>query len=729
MPKRPCRLSPRSEAAALRLIEQVPGTGGWRALHTGCERSQAAWASLLGEGEGEPAAELMSLADWVCALAQCFDPKREGAGSVPPALSRFLQKQQAAAPPPAGQSAAAEQGQASTTATTATQPLAAVTGSLNSMSRTMSTARAFAPSTPGAPPKIGKIGKRAINAILRDDEALARISAASPFQIAFSLTKGISLASAPSALRNPGARLFVTTEADTLDFSAPVPPTAEPLAVRDTLRIILLARRESREQLISSGSLFPAFANRFPEVISQLMANILHPGLHTEQTILKITRNSDIVTMADSLARGEFTSSNIIRYALNVSTATASLLFSPGTDSRIFSSYEHSEIILLDRLSQVLMNRCLDAFLWHAVGIKGAFSTWWNQAGACLLICLLEIPASHLLDAPMNPEALAKISKELRQIFARVSEAVRQLSPNFDQLNLTELLGEGASNLLSVAKHCAEGLPGASAMTSSSIYEMIQPSAAAEYYRLCADAPGDPEAASWSTPKGKRGAPATPTRPGKLSRTEGQQSCDPSEAEPYGGSAKSWRPHYDSSEIGETSSDDDSDSASRSSKSKGESDAAEEVVSFHTQGTPLTFHDGSGRPRLLTLSQLLDQDPEFLENSHDYMQALFPLDVESRAVPLSPVLSARQIKNLPSDTILEAEDFMRSLLEDQHESGNLGSHHYRRITRILKCLALCGLSQEASDFRDFAVELTGATRIANQYWDPAIEEADPDPEG
>ena len=58
----------------------------------------------------------------------------------------------------------------------------------------------------------------------------------------------------------------------------------------------------------------------------------------------------------------------------------------------------------------------------------------------------------------MTPEALAKISSELRQILARVSEAVRQLSPNFDRLNLTELLGESGSNLLSAAKSCAEGI-------------------------------------------------------------------------------------------------------------------------------------------------------------------------------------------------------------------------------------------------------------------------------
>ena len=171
------------------------------------------------------------------------------------------------------------------------------------------------------------------------------------------------------------------------------------------------------------------------------------------------------------------------------------------------------------------MNRCLDAFLWHAVGIKRAFSTWWNRSGVHLLTCLLEIPGGHLLDAPINPEALARISKELRQIFARVSEAVRQLSPNFDQLNLTELLGEWGSNLLSVAKRCAETLPGAAAMTSSSIYERIQPRVAEKYYQLCANTSEDQEAASWRTPKCKRGAQTTLTRPGKLPRTEDQRSC------------------------------------------------------------------------------------------------------------------------------------------------------------------------------------------------------------
>ena len=657
----------------------------------------------------------MSLADWVCALAPCFDPEREGAGGVPPALSRFLQRRKAAALPPAGQS--------QTFAEAASPPSGDFASAIHSLTATLGKSKALAPQKAGPPPALGKVSRRAFQMIQQNGAAVRQISTSSPIELAYALGNGLALASVPPDLHRPDAPLFSTSPAGTLQFSVPIPDRAEPLEVRDTLRVLLLARRPAREQIISSGSLFPAFANRFPEVLAQLLLHRLYPGLHTEESLRKLIRNSHLVQIADTIARGEFSDCNILHFARSVAQVANDHFFLPGDTSLPLASCGHTEMITLDPHSQALVNRAVDAFLFHAIGKPRAFSGWWNRAGKFLLVCLLAVPAAHLYDAPLNPEALAKISFELRQILARVSEAVRQLSANFDLLDFTALLGEEASNLLAVAKQCAEGLGSAVDVGGGSTYDKIPESSADDYYQQCL------RAASWSTPKGKRGAPATPTRPGKLSKTEGQQSCDPSEAEPYGGSAKSWRPHHDSSEIGETSSGDGSEPASRSSKSKGESDAAEEVVSFHTQGTPLTFHDGSGRPRLLTLSQLLDQDPEFLENSHDYMQALFPLDVESRAVPLSPVLSARQIKNLPSDTILEAEDFMRSLLEDQHESGNLGSHHYRRITRILKCLALCGLSQEASDFRDFAVELTGATRIANQYWDPAIEEADPDPEG
>ena len=227
------------------LIEKLPGAAGYRVRHTG---THADFESLFSDEASEP--EIMSFTDWVGNLRQCFDPSHKGAGAEPAARASLRRLKQQPSKP-----AAAEPSQAPTTA--AAQPLEAVeavAGFLNNMSKTMGRARAFAPAAPAAPPKIGKIGRRALQAIRREDEALAQISTASPLQIA----TGTALTSTPSALRAPEAWLFATTGADTLDFSAQVPPGAEPLAVRDTLRILLLARRASREQIIPFGSLFPA---------------------------------------------------------------------------------------------------------------------------------------------------------------------------------------------------------------------------------------------------------------------------------------------------------------------------------------------------------------------------------------------------------------------------------------------------------------------------------------
>lgn len=58
----------------------------------------------------------------------------------------------------------------------------------------------------------------------------------------------------------------------------------------------------------------------------------------------------------------------------------------------------------------------------------------------------------------------------------------------------------------------------------------------------------------------------------------------------------------------------------------------------------------------------------------------------------------------------------------QYEMGNMNGHNNLRVTRILKCLALCGLSREAREFRDFAVGLTGISTASREYWDPVIDE-------
>ena len=153
-----------------------------------------------------------------------------------------------------------------------------------------------------------------------------------------------------------------------------------------------------------------------------------------------------------------------------------------------------------------------------------------------------------------------------------------------------------------------------------------------------------------------------------------------------------------------------------------ESAAAQAVVCFHTQGTPLLFHDSAGRAHRLTFHQLLDQSLDFMEDSHDFMQPLFPLTTRSLVAPKSPTLSVQQIQELPRESLLRAADVMESFFTYQHEMGNLHGHNNLRITRILKCLALRGLSRAARAFRDFAVGLTGESRISSTYWDPVVDD-------
>ena len=611
------------------LIEKEHGTAEWRALHTG---TQAGFDSIF--GDEAPETELMSFADWVVALSPCFDPTHKGEGPEPAVRAFFRQRQQAPAWAPAEQSQAA-----------AALPLGEFAGAMQSLSKTMERADVLAPAKAASPPAIGKVGKRAYQTLLKNEEAISSISTASPLQIAYALGNGISLASVPSALRSPDAQLFSTTAAETLEFAVQIPPNAQPLEVRDALRVLLLVRRESREQLISSGSLYPAFANRFPEVVAQLMLNSIYPGLHTEATLRKVIRNSDLVELADSLARGEFSESNVLYFAHAVAEATRCHLFRPGDASLPFSSCGHSEIILLDLQSQTLLNRCIDAFVWHAIGIKRAFSTWWTQAGNHLLVCLLGVANGHLYDAPLTPEALAKISSELRQILARVSEAVRQLSPNFDRLNLTELLGESGSNLLSAAKSCAESIRRSANIGGGATYDKISTAMAEEYYRQCLRASSGQRSVSiMHTPPSKARSAATPTRPGKLPRKDRPESTGyaSSGAESSGGSDKSWRSM-------DESGDDSEGESSRSARKKPPPASTE----------PLYFPS--------------DQDPITLENVNDARERSFRKGVLSKVAEIGTQLGLLTEKPGPNAKPCFRSCKGRSLIR-KSDSKCRGSH-------------------------------------------------------
>ncbi len=129
-----------------------------------------------------------------------------------------------------------------------------------------------------------------------------------------------------------------------------------------------------------------------------------------------------------------------------------------------------------------------------------------------------------------------------------------------------------------------------------------------------------------------------------------------------------------------------------------------------------TARDGHGR----MLDEILAWTDERLEDVHNYIQWLFPLDEPSRFSPRAPILTPADIERFRSDPDLPLA-LRRSLVRflaflglERSEEGEAvtirkasayqdrrntwlyqGSHNYLRVTRVLKSLRLLGLEREA----------------------------------
>ncbi len=106
---------------------------------------------------------------------------------------------------------------------------------------------------------------------------------------------------------------------------------------------------------------------------------------------------------------------------------------------------------------------------------------------------------------------------------------------------------------------------------------------------------------------------------------------------------------------------------------------------------------------------ILNFSNEELENSHDYIQWLFPLTEKSLGMPRSPILEdAEVIERLKVDeTVLKnvraALECMQSFYTETEHWLRRNNHNHRRITRIIKSVVLLGLTEEAEDFYTFVL--------------------------
>ena len=141
----------------------------------------------------------------------------------------------------------------------------------------------------------------------------------------------------------------------------------------------------------------------------------------------------------------------------------------------------------------------------------------------------------------------------------------------------------------------------------------------------------------------------------------------------------------------------------------------------------LAFYLGSHpdhRGRML--AEIVRQDDDWLEFTHDYIQWLFPLTEHSRVTPGAPILLPADLKAFRSDPLLRDHmlvAFRRMLSFYGLTLGNgrvskspnwalrhrnwftEPTHNNLRITRILKSLMLLGLETEARAFHACLREL------------------------
>ncbi|KAK2629854.1 hypothetical protein QTJ16_000674 [Diplocarpon rosae] len=163
----------------------------------------------------------------------------------------------------------------------------------------------------------------------------------------------------------------------------------------------------------------------------------------------------------------------------------------------------------------------------------------------------------------------------------------------------------------------------------------------------------------------------------------------------------------------------------------------------------IPFYEGTETDRRgRSLTEILQWSASQLEASHDYIQILFPLPEESGVNWNAPVIDRQVFDAFRSRPELKEKlrDSFRKMLwfygfELQTEGGvkvtkgpnyNAHSsnwdvrfdHNHLRITRIIRCLRILGLEDEAQAFRAALEEATmKASSRSREYWRRAAERA------
>ena len=118
-----------------------------------------------------------------------------------------------------------------------------------------------------------------------------------------------------------------------------------------------------------------------------------------------------------------------------------------------------------------------------------------------------------------------------------------------------------------------------------------------------------------------------------------------------------------------------------------------------------------------------------IENTHTFIQWVFPTDEPSRATPGSPVLDEEQILKIQNSeqakqNLSKSADWFLNFLRRNNYWQYAHDHNHLRITRMIKSLRLLCGDDEADYFKEQFWQLLGTdiSKIPSktiEYWEDA----------
>ena len=148
------------------------------------------------------------------------------------------------------------------------------------------------------------------------------------------------------------------------------------------------------------------------------------------------------------------------------------------------------------------------------------------------------------------------------------------------------------------------------------------------------------------------------------------------------------------------------------------------------------FLSGSGADHAgRTYQDILDQDDQWLEYTHDWIQWCFPLFEPSQSVMSAPVLESMDEVKLIQESA-EAQEYMRrglvrfaEFLRDGDQWLRYHDHNHLRITRVIKSVKTLMSDDQAREFYQYVMSQVGnragqkPSEVSMQYWTQAAASA------